>query len=159
MAIVEHSSPYEFLVRWNPDGTISGAHIGFRTQLIKDGVVVLESADPVKAVALADTEGFPLGDILGVTQIAALKTIEAKQLEIEQLKKDHEAQLLTSEANAKAQIEALRVESQSALDSIVETARVREEAQNATIANYAATIARIREVGVALSAVHSDQAG
>ncbi|NYZ17828.1 hypothetical protein HL658_35245 [Azospirillum sp. RWY-5-1] len=65
--------PYEFLARWDQDGRLAGAHAQFRyVTLADDGSVIGEFTGPAEPVAAAGDAGFPLADILGELQIAAL---------------------------------------------------------------------------------------
>jgi hypothetical protein len=70
--------PYEFLVRWDRDGRLAGAHAQFRyVTVVDDGTVVGEFVGPAEPVAVAGGNGFPLSDILDAVQIAALADREA----------------------------------------------------------------------------------
>jgi len=69
MAIyTETKTPYEFLVRWDKDGIISGAHVGFRTITKKDDVVIADTVEAVMPVALGLQAGFPLAEILALVE-------------------------------------------------------------------------------------------
>lgn len=65
---IETKMPYEFLVRWDKEGKLSGEHVGFRTITKKDGVEIVDTVDPVMPVADGLREGFPLADILALVQ-------------------------------------------------------------------------------------------
>jgi hypothetical protein len=82
----ESRTPYEFLVRWNQDSTISGAHVGFLDTVLKDGQVLTQKQNNVQSVALGLQEGFPLSDVLEQVLIDALLLIETLQSEIAGLK-------------------------------------------------------------------------
>jgi hypothetical protein len=82
----ETRTPYEFLVRWNQDSTISGAHVGFLDTVLKDGEVLTQKQNNVQSVALGLQEGFPLSDVLEQVLIDALLLIETLQSEIVDLK-------------------------------------------------------------------------
>ena len=94
-------TPYEFLVRWSPDGTLSGAHVGFRTITKEDGVVIADVVEPVVPVAVGLQSGFPLADILKTVQsgmkdkgaafMADIADAQAKQAEAEAAKAAVEA--------------------------------------------------------------------
>lgn len=64
--------PYEFLVRWDKDGKLAGAHVQWR-YVTMDGVkVVAEGVTNPETVDIGDGKGFPLQDILSQTQTDAL---------------------------------------------------------------------------------------
>ena len=86
----ETRTPYEFLVRWNQDSTISGAHIGFLDTVLKDGEVLTQKQNNVQSVALGLQEGFPLGDVLEQVLIDALLLIETLQIDNAGLKSELE---------------------------------------------------------------------
>jgi hypothetical protein len=72
----ENRSPYEFLVRWNNEGVIQGAHIGFLETVLKDNEIINQKVSNVQSVALALEDGFPLATILDQVLIDALLLIE-----------------------------------------------------------------------------------
>jgi len=82
----ETRTPYEFLVRWNQDSTLSGAHVGFLDTVLKDGEILSQKQNNVESVAIGLQEGFPLDDILEQTLIDALLLIETLKAEILALK-------------------------------------------------------------------------
>jgi hypothetical protein len=86
----ETRTPYEFLVRWNQDNTISGAHIGFLDTVLKDGQVLTQKQNNVQSVALGLQEGFPLSDVLEQVLIDALLLIETLQSDNTALKSEVE---------------------------------------------------------------------
>jgi hypothetical protein len=86
----ESRTPYEFLVRWNQDSTISGAHIGFLDTVLKDGEVLTQKQNNVESVAIGLQEGFPLGDVLEQVLIDALLLIETLQSDNAGLKSEVE---------------------------------------------------------------------
>jgi hypothetical protein len=64
--------PYELLVRWRADGTISG-HVQWATVVTDDDGVAKAYPEKLEPVALKEGEpGFPVADILSAAQIAAL---------------------------------------------------------------------------------------
>jgi hypothetical protein len=87
----ETRTPYEFLVRWNQDSTISGAHIGFLDTVLKDGEVLTQKQNNVQSVAIGVQEGFPLSDVLEQVLIDALLLIETLQSDIAGLKSEVES--------------------------------------------------------------------
>jgi TolA-binding protein len=86
----ESRTPYEFLVRWNQDSTISGAHVGFLDTVLKDGEVLTQKQNNVQSVALGLQEGFPLSDVLEQVLIDALLLIETLQSQNAGLKSEVE---------------------------------------------------------------------
>ncbi|MFC5311314.1 hypothetical protein [Azospirillum rugosum] len=69
---------YEFLVRWDRDGRLSGAHAQFRyVTRDEDGAVLGEFIGAAEPVAVAGADGFPLSDILDQTLTAALAERDA----------------------------------------------------------------------------------
>jgi hypothetical protein len=82
----EVKTPYEFLIRWNNDGTISGAHIGFLETILKDGEILTQKQNNVESVQIGLNEGFPLANILDQALIDSLILIEKLQSEIKTLK-------------------------------------------------------------------------
>ena len=70
----EQKLPYEFLARWDANGVLSGAQIGFRRVITDDdGTAFADQLLPAQPVALAGETGFPLGDLLpAITQNALI---------------------------------------------------------------------------------------
>jgi len=95
----EIRTPYEFLVRWNPDSNISGAHIGFLDTVLKDGEILTQKQNNVESVAIGIQEGFPLVDILDQVLIDALILIETLKSENSILKADAKASIDNVEAD------------------------------------------------------------
>lgn len=81
MALTEKTTPYEFLARLT-DGKLTGAHVGFRTQILRDGVVVSDVAEPVQSVAVGTKAGFPLEDVVGEVCAAALLKVDELTAEL-----------------------------------------------------------------------------
>ncbi|KAA0593711.1 hypothetical protein J2848_006741 [Azospirillum lipoferum] len=64
--------PYEFLVRWDQQGNLAGAHVQFRfVTTDESGTVIGEFVGPAEPVAAAGANGFPLAAVLTQEQIAA----------------------------------------------------------------------------------------
>lgn len=106
----ETKKPYEFLVRFNEDGSISGAHVGWLEQVYKDDVVINRS-EKVEAVAIGNDAGFPLATILNEVQISALIDLEIAKKEIESLQKNEQflkEQIAILEKNQEKLIEELK---------------------------------------------------
>jgi hypothetical protein len=82
----ENRTPNEFLVRWNKDGLIQGAHVGWLDTVLKDGVVLSQSETNVESVAIGLSDGFPLTDILTQLQVDFILERETLLLEIQTLK-------------------------------------------------------------------------
>jgi len=68
----ETKKPYELLVRWDKDGNIAGAHVGFIERTLKDGVEIASRVCDVMPVGIGAAAGFPLADILETVLIDAL---------------------------------------------------------------------------------------
>jgi hypothetical protein len=67
--------PYELLVRWRADGTLSGAHVQWATVVTDDDGAMKVYPEKLEPVAVKEGEpGFPVADILSAAQIAALDT-------------------------------------------------------------------------------------
>ena len=97
----EVRSPYEFLIRWNQDSTISGAHVGFLDTVYKDNEILTQKQNNVESVAMGLQEGFPLSDILDQVLVDALLLIETVKAE--------NATLQAENATVKAEIESLKI--------------------------------------------------
>lgn len=73
------STPYEFLVRINKDGTIAGAHVKFLDTYTDAGVIISQVEGEAQPVSMAGGAGFPIASILDSVQSAALVTVEAEK--------------------------------------------------------------------------------
>jgi len=93
----ETRQPYEFLIRWNNDGVIQGAHIAFLDTVLKDGEIINQTQSSVESVAIGEQEGFPLLDVLSQLQIDALKQVDVLNAEIAELSKINEALVAENE--------------------------------------------------------------
>jgi hypothetical protein len=82
----ENRTPNEFLVRWNKEGVIQGAHVGWLDTVLKDGVVLSQTETNVESVAVGLSDGFPLTDILTQLQVDCVLERETLLLEIQTLK-------------------------------------------------------------------------
>jgi hypothetical protein len=82
----EERTPNEFLVRWNKEGLIQGAHVGWLDTVLKDGVVLSQTETNVESVAIGLSDGFPLTDILTQLQVDCILERENLLLEIQTLK-------------------------------------------------------------------------
>lgn len=101
--IEEKKFPYEFLARWR-DGKLTGAHVGFVTQIIKDGKVIHESNDDVMRVDIGAKAGFPLADILAQLHVDAIGGMDDAMAECKVATDacaKHEATIATLEAKIK----------------------------------------------------------
>jgi hypothetical protein len=87
-AFTEERTPNEFLVRWNKEGLIQGAHVGWLDTVLKDGVVISQTETNVESVAIGLSEGFPLTDILTQLQVDCILERETLLLEIQTLKSE-----------------------------------------------------------------------
>lgn len=73
--------PYEFLARWT-DGKLAGAHVGFITQIVEDGVVLSQTVGDVMPVDVGSGKGYPLQDIMDQLHIDALTEVDALKAEV-----------------------------------------------------------------------------
>jgi len=112
----ETKTPYEFLVRWDKDGVISGAHVGFRIITKKDGAVIADTVEAVQPVAIGVQSGFPLAEMLalvesGITDqgaafLAKVAESEAAKAASESAKSNAEAAIVEANAATTALTEA-----------------------------------------------------
>lgn len=72
MAIETKKVPYELLARWDEDGKIKGAHVGFALVTNEDGKRLSWTPLDVMAVDIGQGKGFPLKDILDQVHTDAL---------------------------------------------------------------------------------------
>lgn len=86
----ETRTPYEFLVRWDINGNIKGAHVGFLDTILKDSNVISQKPSNVESVSVGDAIGFPLTDILESIHIDALKENEALKMSVATLNSEKE---------------------------------------------------------------------
>jgi len=121
----ETRTPYEFLVRWNQDSTISGAHIGFLDTVLKDGEVLTQKQNNVQSVALGLQEGFPLGDVLEQVLIDALLLIETLQIDNAGLKSE-----LETKDKEIAELEASATQAAKEIANLKEAATEKEAPQD-----------------------------
>ncbi|WP_448207509.1 hypothetical protein [Azospirillum sp. sgz302134] len=74
--------PYEFLVRWDRNGHLAGAHAQFRyVTRSDDGTIVGEFIGSAEPVSVAGADGFPLADLLSEVQASALAALETARAE------------------------------------------------------------------------------
>lgn len=79
MSIIKTTQPYEFLIRWNQDGTVSGQHIQYR-EIVKDTETGEVYSDrPGNALPVTEGGDYPLNDVLSEIQVLQATEIEAKQ--------------------------------------------------------------------------------
>ena len=93
----ETRQPYEFLIRWDKDGIIQGAHIAFLDTVLKDGEIINQTQSSVESVAIAEQVGFPLADVLSQLQIDVLKQVDVLKAEKAELAKINEALVAENE--------------------------------------------------------------
>jgi hypothetical protein len=87
----ETRTPYEFLVRWNQEGGIQGAHVAWLDAVLKDGEVINQKPTNVESVAIGLQEGYPLDDILSQVTIDLIAEVETLKIEIATLKSEIDA--------------------------------------------------------------------
>lgn len=91
----EQRTPYELLVRWGIDGQIQGAHVGFLDTVYKDGEVLTQNPSNVESIAMGESNGFPLSDILDQVLTDSLKEMDelrAENIALSEIKQELEAQ-------------------------------------------------------------------
>jgi hypothetical protein len=67
--------PYELLVRWDEAGKLKGAHVQFRT-IYRDGdEIISDKIEHAEPIAVAGNKGFPISDVLGDVEAAALASV------------------------------------------------------------------------------------
>jgi hypothetical protein len=133
----EKNTPYEFLCRWDDEGKLSGAHVGFRNVVQKDGVDISSTRDDVQSVAIGTAAGFPLSDVLALVQsgfsdqgAAFMATVNAN------------AAAQTASENAQTAADAAKVSSDTAQAAASASADALEAA-NARLAAAQAEAARL----------------
>lgn len=76
--------PYEFLVRWNDQGELQGAHIILLGKVFgPDGKLLAAQPMLPQSVGIGVQQGFPLAEILEQIQITALEKIDSLTAELE----------------------------------------------------------------------------
>jgi len=98
--MAERKVPYEFLARWDAQGRLYGAHVGFRTYVARADGNELEMVDPVMPVDIGQGKGFPLAEILDDLQAASLARVE--ELTAAKAALETAATAVAEEANAAA---------------------------------------------------------
>jgi len=93
----ETRQPYEFLIRWDNNGIIQGAHIAFLDTVLKDGEIINQTQSSVESVAIGEQIGFPLADVLSQLQIDVLKQVDVLKAEKAELAKINEALVAENE--------------------------------------------------------------
>jgi len=80
--------PYELLVRWDQDGTLTGAHVQWR-HVFKDddGAIVGEMIAAAEPVDVGAGKGFPLADVLEEVQADSLVALATANAEVEALRR------------------------------------------------------------------------
>lgn len=100
--------PYEVLFRFDDSGALVGSHVQWK-YIVQDekGDKVAEAIKPATAVAVGDSEGFPLADILTEVQRGAVLQAAARASELEVLRDEHDALKIEHGATAAALGKAL----------------------------------------------------
>jgi hypothetical protein len=127
--------PYEFLVRWNSEGVLQGAHVIFQEQLTDSLGNTTPVIHPAQPVAIGEAQGFPLEDVLGEVNAAALKTIDelkqshqdeteantaAHNAAIQQLQDAHQTELLVLKQEHEASLSQLRQSYEQQLEQLTQ---------------------------------------
>lgn len=83
MSIVKTTQPYEFLIRWDQDGAVSGQHVQYR-EVVKDTETgEIYSDKPGDALPITEMGDYPLSDVLAEVQILQAAEIETKRQTID----------------------------------------------------------------------------
>jgi DNA-binding XRE family transcriptional regulator len=72
MNVTIEKSPYEVLIRFRDDGTVSGAHVAYLETPVIDGRRMAPMVSPAEPLSL---ENFPNSDIMTQTQLAAFAEV------------------------------------------------------------------------------------
>jgi hypothetical protein len=86
----ETKTPYEFLVRFNENGDVQGAHVVYLERVYKDKEVINQKTSDPLPISLGIEMGFPLSDILDELQTSYITTNEKLFSENFELKKQLE---------------------------------------------------------------------
>lgn len=70
------SHPYEFLIRWDQQGNLAGAHVVWREVYTEDGEIITERMSDAQPVAIGQAEGFPLASVLDLALVDALEGLD-----------------------------------------------------------------------------------
>lgn len=103
MALTKTKTPYEVLIRWNPEsGEMVGAHVVWVTRIFENGDRISEIVEPAQAVAVAGAAGFPLADILEqvhVDALARIDTVEGEKTDMKAAADAEAARAITAETS------------------------------------------------------------
>lgn len=95
--LTKNTYPYEFLARW-VDGKLTGAHVGFVTQILEDGKVLSTQTGDVMPVDIGAGKGFPLASILTQLHTNAITRGDTAVAELAVAKKELETEKQNSKA-------------------------------------------------------------
>jgi hypothetical protein len=109
MTIQKTTTPYEFLIRWGKDGSISGAHVKWLDTVRDDDTIISEKEGVAIPVSLAGEAGYPIGDIFAAIDTTAKSTAESALASIA-LADQQAADLVAKQAEVKAAADALEAE-------------------------------------------------
>jgi hypothetical protein len=73
--------PYEFLVRWDQTGALSGAQVQWRKIRQDDDGDVTETVTSAQPVSVGNGDGFPLADVLSKVHVDALLALDQARAE------------------------------------------------------------------------------
>lgn len=151
MALTESAPiPYEQLARWDITGKLQGVHVGFRTLIYRDGIVIADNPQPVMPVAIGDQVGFPLTDIMDRLTADALVKIDDQQAVIA-ARDTQIAELQTvgqDQATSISQLTAQTVQMAADIatrDTQISTLTVTANAQATTIDGMTAQVAALQQ--------------
>jgi hypothetical protein len=79
VSIEKKKVPYEFLVRWDTDGNVTGQHVQYREVIYDTVTSEIYSDKPGNALPVTDAGAYPLQDVL--TEIQASQAINIQTLQ------------------------------------------------------------------------------
>lgn len=112
--LTEIKRPYEALFRWDDAGNLRGAHVRWRTVVLKDDVEIASREGPPEYVAVAGADGYPLADIMEQVTKDALTHREEALAELTQTRQQRDQANLERDAamkratDAEARADAMR---------------------------------------------------
>lgn len=124
----------EFLVRWNPDKSLSGGHIKFLETITDGGVIISQRQTMAQPVAMAGQLGFPLDTVLAAIHSGAIAAFDAE---------------VTAHATTKAEKAS---EELGKLKAQTECAALQQKL-DAAVAAHVATLNRLKLAELQLAAV------
>lgn len=119
MALEDRKTPYELLVRFNPDGSVRGAHAQFMRRVTLDGELLkeeigaaepLDTADLATSALMSDIARQALADVSRLTdQVAALEAALQAALAEARAAAEARASVAQQLGEARMQIETMKL--------------------------------------------------